>query len=254
MALGRVALERSETLDKFAGVWVDSEKTEEYIMRIAGGWAFGVEGASDEKGGVCELSLEQRSPSSSAGVGVRQLVLKTLEGEQKGWTLNDDASSSVRMVWKRAGTPPKPDSIWQRRGGYPATPGESSGAEAPRGGRVVLRDQIARYSEKVAGTWHGRDVKFLKLAPAFRVIEGSPSLTVVKCPEWPAEGEENVTLFKLDAGKMFWFTERAQKTIDSADGKASHEVFFYKLADGRGWVHDYVKNAPAIRRLEVILC
>ena len=106
MAQGRVALERSETLDKFAGVWVDSEKTEEYIMRIAGGWAFGVEGASDEKGGVCELSLEQPSPSGSAGVGVRQLVLKTLEGEQKGWTLNDDASSSVRMAWKRAGTPP----------------------------------------------------------------------------------------------------------------------------------------------------
>ena len=231
-----VALVLSEkTLNELSGVWVDAEKSN--VLRIAGGWTFGVGGSSEENDGVFALSLE---PASSNGD-------RKLHARAKGWTLDDTASSSVRPVWKNDGESPKPDVVWRRRGGHPATPGERSGAEAPRGGRVLNTGEVVRYSAKVSGKWNERDAKFLKLAPAVRVIDGSPSLTVVKCPVWPADKEENLTPFKLGATEVVWFTKCERIPIDSG----SHKVFFYKLADGRGWVHDYVKNAPAIRRLEV---
>ena len=201
-----------------------------------------------------ELELEQPPPPSSGegvGDGGGRRVVKM---KDKNWTLDDDASnSSTRLVWKRGvangGLTLKSDVVWRRRGGRP-TAGERSGTEAPRGGRVLRANDLVRYSAKVSGTWRQRPAKFLKLAPMFRVIESSPSLTVVKAPKWPADDEENVTLFKLNPGELYWFAEPRETRRIKDD--TSHDVFFYKLADGRGWVHDYVKNAPAIRRLEVL--
>ena len=99
--LDRAPPRGSGALDELAGVWVDDENN---VMHVAGGWAFGVEGGSDENvgtggGGVFELELEQPPPPSSGegvGDGGGRRVVKM---KDKNWTLDDDASnSSTRLV------------------------------------------------------------------------------------------------------------------------------------------------------------
>lgn len=46
------------------------------------------------------------------------------------------------------------------------------------------------------------------------------------------------TDFVIKAGSTFAFTERLKKT----DGVLGFDIYFYKLFDGVGWVHDYVKS------------
>ena len=236
------------SLDDLAGVWVDSEKPEQ-VMRVVRGWVFNFEGQSEERG-VVEIT---KAPPPRD-----DLVL-----EQKQWTHDGAASSGRRAVWKRKG---KDDVVWWRRGGHPSTVSERDGTAAPRGGYAVMHGEILGYCETAKGTWSENGVEFLKLMPTLRVIDGSAPLKIVRSAVWPADDEKNATSHnknKLSAGDVVCFSRfkpvqipfHTPGTDDAAATAAStrspHVVFFYELADGRGWVHDYVPLAPVIRRLEV---
>jgi len=45
----------------------------------------------------------------------------------------------------------------------------------------------------------------------------------------------------IEAGELVAFTEMATVQHDHSDGK-SYAITFYRLADGRGWVHDFNPN------------
>jgi hypothetical protein len=243
------------SLDDLAGVWVDNEKPEQ-VMRVAHGWVFNFEGQPEERG-VVEI---KKTPPPSAG-----LVLEA----EKQWALDHAASSGRRAVWKREG---KDDVIWRRRGGHPSTAAERNGTAAPRGGYTVMHGEVLRYQATAHGTWRDREisnVEFLKLAPMVRVIDGSAPVKIVRLPVWPADDEKNATSHnknELSAGDLVCFSccKRVPIPLPSEPGvpqcdaataanmrQPEHVVFFYELSDGRGWVHDYMPFAPAIRRLEV---
>ena len=47
----------------------------------------------------------------------------------------------------------------------------------------------------------------------------------------------------VKAGELMAFTETATVQHDHSDGN-SYAITFYKLADGRGWVHDFHPDKP----------
>ena len=56
----------------------------------------------------------------------------------------------------------------------------------------------------------------------------------------------------VDAGEIHEFT--AKRIVHHNDGKGrAVEIFFYELADGRGWIHDYHPNSPPGHRAITVL-
>ena len=47
----------------------------------------------------------------------------------------------------------------------------------------------------------------------------------------------------VEAGQVVAFTKTATVQHDHSDGK-SYAITFYRLADGRGWVHDFDREKP----------
>lgn len=56
----------------------------------------------------------------------------------------------------------------------------------------------------------------------------------------------------LRAGEVIAFTETATFQYSHSDGK-SYTITFYRLADGRGWVHDFDPKKPEQSALTIIV-
>ena len=69
-------------------------------------------------------------------------------------------------------------------------------------------------------------------------------------PEGPGVGIRHAAAYpgertgeSVEAGELVAFTETATVQHDHSDGN-SYAITFYRLADGRGWVHDFKSNKP----------
>ena len=257
-------------LSDLDGTWImttpectaDGAQADRATVHVAGGVAVNFAGFEQNKG-VATLKLDTAEMLDKDAT-----VILLDDGGETAWRLDGARSRDGCVVWVRASNAVKVFAIG----------GDSAAASSPLStDKQAVKDHpklavwtrcastYARVGELLSfarpspvDVDDNGTVRRFKLAKQFRVLDGLDDREIFKTAKYPPKDGSGKN---LRGGEVLRYISRTPVALDekndgddeNAENNSSKmQMFFYELADGRGFVHDHLPAAPEVRALELV--
>ena len=257
-------------LSDLDGIWImttpgctaDGAQADRATVHVAGGVAVSFAGFEQNKG-VATLKFD-----TAEMLDKDAKVILLDDGGDTAWRLDGARSRDGCVVWVRAPNALKVFAIG----------GDSAAASSPLStDKQAVKDHpkltvwtlcastYARVGELISFARPPTDdvdgngtVRSFRLAKQFRVLDGLDDREIFKTAKYPPKDGSGKN---LRGGEVLRYISRTPVALDEKnDGdyeigennSSKVQMFFYELADGRGFVHDHLPAAPEVRALELV--